>query len=75
MKSKKAGVPSDEPPADTRSIVQKIPPLGISRKQFLRDCVGHLMTAGVAMAACIGNDRMVDDLLRLKDQHNRRARS
>lgn len=73
MKNKKAGALAGQP-ASTKSSIRMIPPVRISRKAFLRDCAGRLITVGVAMAAYLGNDQLVDRLLRLKNQHNKGAR-
>ncbi len=70
--TKAAASPCQEKAATKSNLsAHRIP---LSRGEFLRNCIGSALTLLVAAADCLGDQRAVDELLRLKDECNRGPR-
>ena len=57
-----------------KSLIFRIPPNSLTRKDFVRICIGRIITGAVIVADAIGSERTVDTLLRAKDRINKRGR-
>ncbi len=66
--TEKAGAMAKQPASNT--LTNKIQRAALTRQDFLRDCIGRLLTLAVAAAG--KNESLVNRLLRAKDRLNRR---
>ena len=74
-KEEKAGPDGNRRPALIKSLNKfNLPQNALTRKQFLRNLTGRILTASVALAEASHNDRLVNHLLKIKDTFNRRKR-